>query len=79
MLIIDIIYPTSIVFFSAFQRFISMSALTLMWEKTNQTVASIFKKVAAEKPDKTAFVMEDKKITFKEVLIDFHNNQLIHH
>ena len=56
-----------------------MSALTLMWEKTNQTVASIFKKVAAEKPDKTAFVMEDKKITFKEVLIDFHNNQLIHH
>ena len=49
-----------------------MSLLTLMWDKTNQTVASIFKNVAAAKPNKTAFVMDDKKITFKEVIIDFH-------
>ncbi|CAO1381785.1 unnamed protein product [Diamesa serratosioi] len=51
----------------ACQRFVSMTCLTMMWDKTNQTVASIFKKVAAEYPNKTAFIMDDKKITFKEM------------
>lgn len=54
-----------------------MTCLTLMWDKTNETVASVFKKVAAEKPNKTAFVMDDKKITFKEVMIEFNIKLLL--
>ena len=38
-----------------------------IWEKTGITVVSRWAKVAKKSPDKKAFVMEDRSITFKEV------------
>lgn len=44
-----------------------MSLMLIIWEKQNQTVASIFRRLVAKHPNKTAFLMDDKKLTFQEV------------
>lgn len=53
--------------FSAAKRFLGLSAMLIGFEITNQTVASLFRKTVAKHPHKTAFLLEDRKITFREV------------
>lgn len=46
-----------------------MSIVLLMHEKLNHTVATIFTKVVAKNPNKVAFLMDDKKMTYQEVSV----------
>jgi hypothetical protein len=56
---------------SAAKRFISMSVMLMSWERSNQTVVSIFRRQVEKHPNKAAFLLDDKKLTFKEVKFDF--------
>jgi hypothetical protein len=53
--------------FRAAKRFLSLSAKLKIWERSNHTVASIFRQNAAKFPNKSAFLLDDKKMTFQDV------------
>lgn len=53
--------------FRALVKYVYMSIVLLMHEKLNHTVATIFTKVVAKNPNKVAFLMDDKKMTYQEV------------
>lgn len=44
-----------------------MSLMLKVWEYSNYTVASIFRANAEKHPNKAAFLIDDKKMTFQEV------------
>lgn len=44
-----------------------MSAMLILWEKSNETVVSIFRRNVAKHPNKAAFLLDDKKLTFQNV------------
>jgi len=39
-----------------------------LWEMSNESVPSLFRKQAATRKNKNAFLIDDKAITFQEVL-----------
>lgn len=47
-------------------RFIKITATMKLWELSNESVPSLFRKQVALHGDKNAFVMDDKAMTFKE-------------
>lgn len=44
-----------------------MAAMLKKWEKNNDSIASVFRRNFKQNPNKNAFLIDDKKITFKEV------------
>jgi acyl-CoA synthetase (AMP-forming)/AMP-acid ligase II len=44
-----------------------MSLLLMKWERSKETVVSIFRRNVKKHPNKTAFMIDDKKMTFQEV------------
>lgn len=54
---------------SACRGFFKMLHILTKWEKKKYTIGRVLKRNVSKHPNKTAFMIEDKKITFQEVIL----------
>jgi len=58
-------------------RYVKVNLMTLYFQKTNQTVSSVFDKTAKRRPDKICIRFEDEKWSFSQVKVFYTQNMVL--